>query len=61
MIYFLIFQGVLLYLLNLAIKRYWKFFSSNFKGTKKVLLITATSRVEKVMARLLESDDVFGN
>ncbi len=59
MIYFLILQGALVYLLNILIKCYWKFLSSNFKGTKKILLITVASRVEKVIEQLLESDDVF--
>ncbi len=57
MIYFLTMHSVLLYLLNLCIKRYWKLLLPNFKGRKKVFLITATSRVEKVIDKLLESSD----
>lgn len=50
---------VLLYLLNLFIKHYWKRLFPNFKGRKKVFLITATSRTEKVMDRLIESSEIF--
>lgn len=59
MIYFLTVHFVLLYLLNLFIKHYWKRLFPNFKGRKKVFLITATSRTEKVMDRLIESSEIF--
>lgn len=33
---------------------------AGFKGSKKILLLTATSRVEKVLDRLIESNEVVG-
>ena len=60
MIYFLLLHALLVYVLNLFIKWYWKRAYPNFKGSKKILLLTATSRVEKVLDRLIESDDVVG-
>lgn len=59
MIYFLTIHSILLYLLNLCIKRYRRRIFPNFKGSKKIFLITATSRVEKVVDRLIESGDIF--
>ena len=59
MIYFLTIHSILLYLLNLCIKRYRRRVFPNFKGSKKIFLITATSRVEKVVDRLIESGDIF--
>ena len=55
MIYFLTIHSILLYLLNLCIKRYRRRIFPNFKGSKKIFLITATSRVEKGVDRLIES------
>lgn len=46
MIYFLTLHALLVYVLNLFIKWYWKRAYPNFKGSKKILLLTATSRVE---------------
>ncbi|HEV5658956.1 TPA: sugar transferase [Streptococcus pneumoniae] len=60
MIYFLTLHALLVYVLNLFIKRYWKRAYPNFKGSKKILLLTATSRVEKVLDRLIESNEVVG-
>ncbi|HEV0828531.1 TPA: sugar transferase [Streptococcus pneumoniae] len=60
MIYFLLLHVFLVYMLNLFIKWYWKRAYPNFKGSKKVFLLTATSHVEKVLDRLIESDDVVG-
>lgn len=59
MIYFLTIHSILLYLLNLLIKRNWKRLFPNLKGRKKVFLITATSRVEKVMDKLIEASDIL--
>ena len=59
MVYFLIIHSILLYLMNLCIKRYWKRLFPNLKGRKKVFLITATSRVEKVMDRLIEASEIL--
>ena len=60
MIYFLTLHALLVYVLNLFIKWYWKRAYPNFKGSKKILLLTATSRVEKVLDRLIESNEVVG-
>ncbi|WP_431354884.1 nucleoside-diphosphate sugar epimerase/dehydratase, partial [Streptococcus oralis] len=60
MIYFLTIHFILLYLLNICIKYYSKRIFPNFKGSKKIFLITATSRVEKVMDKLLDAGDFFG-
>ena len=59
MVYFLTIHSILLYLLNLLIKRNWKRLFPNLKGRKKVFLITATSRVEKVMDKLIEASDIL--
>ena len=60
MIYLLSLYGVLNYLLSFVIKRYWVHFNHNLKGSRKILLITATSRTEKVLDRLLNANDVQG-
>ena len=60
MIYFLTLHALLVYMLNLFIKWYWKRAYPNFKGSKKILLLTATSRAEKVLDRLIESNEVVG-
>ena len=60
MIYFLSLYGVLNYLLSFVVKRYWVHFSHNLKNSSKILLITATSRTEKVLDRLLTANDVQG-
>ena len=60
MIYLLSLYGVLNYLLSFVVKRYWVHFSHNLKGSSKILLITATSRTEKVLDRLLTANDVQG-
>lgn len=60
MIYFLSLYGGLNYLLSFVVKRYWVHFSHNFKNSSKILLITATSRTEKVLDRLLTANDVQG-
>ena len=56
MIYFLTLHALLVYVLNLFIKWYWKRAYPNFKGSKKILLLTATSRAEKVLDRLIVLD-----
>ena len=53
MIYFLSLYGVLNYILSLIIKKYWVQFNHNLKGSRKILLIAATSRKE--FARRLAS------
>ncbi|HHA9738205.1 TPA: sugar transferase [Streptococcus pneumoniae] len=60
MIYFLTLHALLVYVLNLFIKWYWKRAYPNFKGSKKILLLTATSCVEKVLDGLIESNEVVG-
>ena len=60
MLYLLSLYGVLNYLLSFFVKRYWKPFNHNLKGSRKILLITATSRTEKVLDRLLTANDVQG-
>ena len=60
MIYLLCLCGVLNYLLSFVVKRYWVHFNHNLKGSSKILLITATSRTEKVLDRLLTANDVQG-
>ena len=60
MIYLLSLYGVLNYLLSFVVKRYWVHFSHNLKNSSKILLITATSRTEKVLDRLLTANDVQG-
>lgn len=60
MIYLLSLYGVLNYLLSFFVKRYWKTFNHNLKGSRNILLITATSRTEKVLDRLLTANDVQG-
>ena len=60
MIYLLSLYGVLNYLLSFIVKRYWVYFNHNLKGSSKILLITATSRTEKVLDRLLTENDVQG-
>ena len=60
MIYFLSLYGVLNHLLSFVVKRYWVHFSHNLKNSSKILLITATSRTEKVLDRLLTANDVQG-
>ena len=60
MISFLSLYGVLNYLLSFVVKRYWVHFSHNLKNSSKILLITATSRTEKVLDRLLTANDVQG-
>ncbi|HGJ9503411.1 TPA: sugar transferase [Streptococcus pneumoniae] len=60
MIYFLLLHVFLVYVLNLFIKWNWKRAYPNFKGSKKVFLLIATSHVEKVLDRLIESNEVVG-
>lgn len=60
MIYLLSLYGVLNYLLSFVVKRYWVHFNHNLKGSSEILLITATSRTEKVLDRLLTANDVQG-
>lgn len=60
MVYLLSLYGVLNYLLSFVIKHYWVHFSHNLKNSSKILLITATSRTEKVLDRLLTANDVQG-
>ena len=60
MLYLLSLYGALNYLLSFFVKRYWKPFNHNLKGSRKILLITATSRTEKVLDRLLTANDVQG-
>jgi len=60
MIYLLSLYGVLNYLLSFFVKRYWKTFNHNLKGRRKILLVTAISRTEKVLERLLTANDVQG-
>ena len=60
MIYFLSLYGISNYILSFVIKKYWVQFNHNLKGSRKILLITAATRTEKVIDRLLTSNDVFG-
>ena len=60
MLYLLSLYGVLNYLLSFFVKRYWKTFNHNLKSSRKILLITAMSRTERVMDRLLTANDVQG-
>ena len=60
MIYFLSLYGVFNYFLSFVIKKYWVHFNHNLKGSRKIILITATSRIEKVIDRLLNATDVGG-
>ena len=60
MIYFLSLYGIFNYILSFVIKKYWVQFNHNLKGSRKILLITAATRTEKVIDRLLTSNDVFG-
>ncbi len=60
MVYFLTLHSILMYLVNICIKYYSKRIFPNLKWSKKLFLITATSRVEKVMDKLLDAGDFFG-
>ncbi|VSH39730.1 galactosyl transferase CpsE [Streptococcus pneumoniae] len=60
MLYLLFLYGVLNYLLNFFLKSYWRKFTYNLKRSRKILLVTATSRVERVMDCLLLANDVQG-
>ena len=46
--------------MNYFIKRYWRRFYYSLKGSHKILLITANSRLDKVLDRLLSSNDSGG-
>ena len=60
MVYLLSLYSVLNYLLSFFVKRYWRIFKHNVKGSRNILLITAISRTEKVLDRLLTANDVPG-
>ena len=60
MVYLLSLYSVLNYLLSFFVKRYWRIFKHNVKGSRNILLITAISRTEKVLDRLLTANDVQG-
>jgi len=60
MVYLLSLYSVLNYLLSFFVKRYWRIFKHNVKGSRNILLITAMSRTEKVLDRLLTANDVPG-
>ena len=60
MVYLLSLYGVLNYLLSFFVKRYWRIFKHNVKGSRNILLITAMSHTEKVLDRLLTANDVPG-
>ena len=60
MVYFLSLYSVLNYLLSFFVKKYWRIFKHNLKGSRNILLITAMSRTEKVLDRLLTANDVPG-
>ena len=60
MLYFLALYSVLNYILCFFIKRYWVYFNNSSKGSRRILLITATSRIEKVVDRLLNAVDIQG-
>ena len=60
MVYFLLLSALLLYLENYIIRKYWRRFYYKLKGSHKILLITATSRIDKVLERLLLSNDSGG-
>ena len=60
MVYFLLLSALLLYLENYVIRKYWRRFYYKLKGSHKILLITATSRIDKVLERLLLSNDSGG-
>jgi len=58
MVYFLTLEGISLDLLNFLIKKYWKHVFLNLKNSKKILLLTVTKNIEKVLDKLLESDEL---
>ncbi|HGR7320223.1 TPA: sugar transferase, partial [Streptococcus pneumoniae] len=58
MVYFLTLEGISLYLLNFLVKKYWKHVFFNLKNSKKILLLTVTKNMEKVLDKLLESDEL---
>lgn len=58
MVYFLTLEGISLYLLNFLVKKYWKHVFFNPKNSKKILLLTVTENIEKVLDKLLESDEL---
>ena len=60
MVYLLSLYSVLNYLLSFFVKKYWRIFKHNLKGSRNILLITAMSRTEKVLDRLLTANDVQG-
>ena len=60
MVYLLSLYSVLNYLLSFFVKRYWRIFKHNVKGSRNILLITAMSHTEKVLDRLLTANDVPG-
>lgn len=60
MVYLLSLYSVLNYLLSFFVKRYWRIFKHNLKGSHNILLITAMSRTERVLDRLLTANDVQG-
>lgn len=60
MVYSLSLYSVLNYLLSFFVKRYWRIFKHNVKGSRNILLITAMSHTEKVLDRLLTANDVPG-
>ncbi|HEU2376926.1 TPA: sugar transferase [Streptococcus pneumoniae] len=58
MVYFLTLEGISLYLLNLLVKKYRKRMFFNLKSSKRILLLTVTKNIEKVLDKLLESDEL---
>jgi exopolysaccharide biosynthesis polyprenyl glycosylphosphotransferase len=61
MVYFLTLEGISLYLLNFLVKKYWKHVFFNLKNSKKMLLLTVTKNIEKVLDKLLDSDELSWN
>ncbi|MQP73933.1 sugar transferase, partial [Streptococcus mitis] len=47
--------------LNFLVKKYWKHVFFNLKNSKKMLLLTVTKNIEKVLDKLLDSDELSWN
>lgn len=60
MIDFLILNTISLYSFNIFIKRFLGQIHHNLKGNRKILLITAFSRLEKVIDQLLSANQFYG-
>lgn len=58
MVYFLTLEGISLCFQYFLVKKYWKHVFFNLKNSKKILLLTVTKNMEKVLDKLLESDEL---